>query len=259
MKFRKQKISQIKIFVSSFILLIITFVFILSIDIKNRQRFVENFVLIKKQLQEGIEKSKLNLDFINTVRYTVFEDSRIPFTFKYPTGWHIKVYLSKDRENYFDRILLANPARDFRIYINSFLSFNPHYTKADEYILENNFTLNPFEGELIRFNSEGFVFIDNFVEPFVISQQGGTVFTFDTRDNIYILKPSFLTITQREFVYQKRGNSLSKKLILGDPDEQTVMTHIVNISFEVVDNAPQLVWFLNRNILIEILHSIQIK
>ncbi len=250
---------KIRVITSGLILFVIVFTFIFSIYTTKEKIRNFNFILFKQSFGENeIVISKPIFNIADNLTYSFFESDQLGFGFEYPNNWQIQVNLSKDRENYIDRVIITNFTGDFRIYINSFSSFNPHYSKIEEYIQANNLPYNPFYTKKILFNSDEFIFINNFEEPLLLSKNGGYEIFFDKENQSYIVFDSLLILGKRGFVYQQRGENLSRNIILGQPDYNSVNAQIFHISYEVVNNVPWLVWYLNKDILIRILFSLRV-
>jgi len=201
-----------------------------------------------------------NLEIINSNEYIGFNDSRIPFTFEYPSNWKVIVNLTLNRECCVETITLTSPMQDFRIYIDFFEHYNPYYKDISNFVRNPELKGDPFTEMLITIDPRGFYSLVNtsFAEPLLISQLGGVERPKPSSNRVYQLTSAPLILGQKQSVYQQRGEQASENIILGKQDSDLIKVLTLRIEYQVVNNSPELVWVVNQNVFVRILSSIQL-
>jgi len=201
-----------------------------------------------------------NLEIINSNEYIGFNDSRIPFTFEYPSNWKVIVNLTLNRECCVENITLVSPLEDFRIYIDFFLRYNPYYKDIDNFVRNPKLKANPFAEVLIAFDPKSFYFLagDSFAEPLLISQLGGVERPKSASNHVYQLTSVPLILGQKQSVYQQRGEQASANIILGKQNPELLKVLTLRVNYQVVNNSPELAWVVNQIVLTRVLLSIQL-
>ncbi len=210
----------------------------------------------------GISSRFDNFQIINSNRYILFNDSRVPFTFEYPSNWGLVVNLTLNRECCVDNITLVSPMQDFRIYIDFFEHYNPYYKDIANFVRNPELKGDPFAETLITIDPKGFYSLDNtsFAEPLLISHLGGVRAgkSKSSLNTTYQVNSATLILGQKQFVYQQRGEQASENLILGKQNPDLLKVLILRIQYQVVNNSPELVWVVNQSAFMRILSSIQL-
>ena len=201
-----------------------------------------------------------NLEIINSNEYIGFNDSRIPFTFEYPSNWKVIVNLTLNRECCVENITLVSPLEDFRIYIDFFLRYNPYYKDIDNFVRNPKLKGNPFAEILITVDPKSFYFLagDSFAEPLLISQLGGVERPKSASNHVYQLTSAPLILGQKQSVYQQRGEQASANIILGKQNPELLKVLTLRVNYQVVNNSPELAWVVNQSVLTRVLLSIQL-
>ena len=201
-----------------------------------------------------------NLEIINSNEYIGFNDSRIPFTFEYPSNWKVIVNLTLNRECCVENITLVSPLEDFRIYIDFFLRYNPYYKDIDNFVSNPKLKGNPFAEVLITVDPKSFYSLagDSFAEPLLISQLGGVERPKPSSNRVYQLTSAPLILGQRQSVYQQRGEQASENIILGKQNPELLKVLTLRVNYQVVNNSPELAWAVNQSVLTRVLLSIQL-
>ena len=201
-----------------------------------------------------------NLEIINSNEYIGFNDSRIPFTFEYPSNWKVIVNLTLNRECCVENITLVSPLEDFRIYIDFFLRYNPYYKDIDNFVRNPKLKGNPFAEVLITVDPKSFYSLagDSFAEPLLISQLGGVERPKSASNHVYQLTSVPLILGQKQSVYQQRGEQASANIILGKQNPELLKVLTLRVNYQVVNNSPELAWVVNQIVLTRVLLSIQL-
>jgi hypothetical protein len=201
-----------------------------------------------------------NLEIINSNEYIGFNDSRIPFTFEYPSNWKVIVNLTLNRECCVETITLTSPMQDFRIYIDFFEHYNPYYKDISNFVRNPELKGDPFTEMLITIDPRGFYSLVNtsFAEPLLISHLGGVERPKSSLNSTYQLTSAPLILGQRQSVYQQRGEQASENIILGKQNPELLKVLTLRVNYQVVNNSPELVWVVNQNVFVRILSSIQL-
>jgi|GEM_PF-1456988 len=217
---------------------------------------LSNFSLI------GISSRFDNLQIINSNRYILFSDSRVPFTFEYPSNWGLVVNLTLNRECCVDNITLVSPMQDFRIYIDFFEHYNPYYKDIENFVRNPELKGDPFAETLITVDPKSFYSLANtsFAEPLLISQLGGVRAgkSKSSLNSTYQVNGATLILGQKQFVYQQRGDQASENIVLGKQNPDLLKVLVLRIQYQVVNNSPELVWIVNQSAFMRILSSIQL-
>jgi len=201
-----------------------------------------------------------NLEIINSNKYIGFNDSRIPFTFEYPSNWKVIVNLTLNRECCVENITLVSPLEDFRIYIDFFLRYNPYYKDIDNFVSNPELKGDPFAEILITVDPKSFYSLagDSFAEPLLISQLGGVERPKPASNRVYQLTSAPLILGQKQSVYQQRGEQASENIILGKQNPELLKVLTLRVNYQVVNNSPELAWVVNQSVLTRVLLSIQL-
>jgi len=201
-----------------------------------------------------------NLEIINSNEYIGFNDSRIPFTFEYPSNWKLIINLTLNRECCVETITLISPMQDFRIYIDFFEHYNPYYKDISNFVRNPELKGDPFTEMLITIDPRGFYSLVNtsFAEPLLISQLGGVERPKPASNRVYQLTSAPLILGQRQSVYQQRGEQASENIILGKQNPELLKVLTLRVNYQVVNNSPELAWAVNQSVLTRVLLSIQL-
>jgi hypothetical protein len=201
-----------------------------------------------------------NLEIINSNEYIGFNDSRIPFTFEYPSNWKLIINLTLNRECCVENITLVSPLEDFRIYIDFFLRYNPYYKDISNFVRNPELKGDPFMEMLITVDPKSFYSLagDSFAEPLLISQLGGVERPKSSLNSTYQITSAPLILGQRQSVYQQRDEQASENIILGQQNPELLKVLTLRVNYQVVNNSPELAWVVNQSALMRILSSIQL-
>ncbi len=215
---------------------------------------LSNFSLV------GISSRFNNLQIINSNRYTLFSDSRVPFTFEYPSNWGLIVNLTLNRECCVNNLTLVSSMQDFRIYINFFVHYNPYYKDIANFVRNPELRGDPFAEMLINIDPKSFYALanDSFAEPLLVSYLGGVKVSQSSLNNAYQFISASLILGKKQFVYQQRGEQASENIILGKQNPESLKVLVLRVEYQVVNNSPDLVWIINQSVFTRILSSIQL-